>query len=228
MTGNEALALLAWGLPQDQVRDNKNALEMLAARLGEWPLLLKLVNGFLRDRTLKNRQTLDQAISGVHRRVDAKGLITFDSINADDRATTVAKTIGVSLELLPYNESARFAELAVFPEDADVPVGVTASLWAKTAGLNDVDTEDLLSRFESLSLLLFLDLDRRSFRLHDTIRSFLLDHVGKVPLAALHKTLLEAMPEIETAGDEASRRYCNVYRQMHLVEAERPIPPNDS
>jgi hypothetical protein len=41
----------------------------LAARLGEWPLLLKLVNGFLRER----RQALPVAIAAASKRLDEKG-----------------------------------------------------------------------------------------------------------------------------------------------------------
>src|SRR5208337_1727228 len=46
MTAREALQLLAWGLPQDQVATHVLELRKLVVRLGEWPLLVKLVNGF--------------------------------------------------------------------------------------------------------------------------------------------------------------------------------------
>ena len=53
MQASEALELLEWGLPKDQPASQKHALEVLAARLGKWAQLLKLVNGFLRDSVLK-------------------------------------------------------------------------------------------------------------------------------------------------------------------------------
>jgi NB-ARC domain len=67
MQGEEALALLAQGLPEDQAARQRQALEKLAARLGEWPQLLKLVNGFLRDRVVKSRQALEHSLVSVNR-----------------------------------------------------------------------------------------------------------------------------------------------------------------
>ena len=66
-----------------------------------------------------------------------------------------------------------------------------------------------LQRLQNLSLLFSLDLDRRTFRLHDTVRHFLLEKVGKDALESLHKHLLKAFDEIKTdrSADEASRRY---------------------
>ena len=170
MRGGEALMLLAWGLPEDQAAAQSKALEALAARLGEWAQLLKLVNGFLRDRVAKARQPLDQAIAGVNKRLAEKGLDAFDAHDEAERNKAIAKTIGVSLYLLSEAEGARFGELAVFPEDVDVPIGVAVALWAKTGGLDEVDTEDLIVRLESVSLLLSLDLEQRTFRFHDTGR----------------------------------------------------------
>jgi len=56
MQRNEAITLLCSGLP----RGNETDLSKLAARLGEWPLLLKLVNGALRDRVYNTGQTLEE------------------------------------------------------------------------------------------------------------------------------------------------------------------------
>ena len=78
MQASEALALLSWGLPQDQATGQGKALGALAARLGEWALLLKLVNGVLRDRVLENRQRLEQAMIAVNCRLEEKGLTAFD------------------------------------------------------------------------------------------------------------------------------------------------------
>ena len=141
MQADEAYNLLAWALPENQARAQKTALEALSYRLGEWAQLLKIVNGFLRDRALKARQQLDQAIAGVNKRLDDRGLSAFDARDETDRSKAIAKTIGVSLELLSESERARFAELAVFPEDVDVPIGIAARLWADTGGLDEVDTE---------------------------------------------------------------------------------------
>ena len=79
--------------------------------------------------------------------------------------------MGLSLDLLAADERARFAELAVFPEDVELPLRTVELLWSHTAGLDDFDTEELRRRLASLSLLLDLDLATRTFRLHDVIRT---------------------------------------------------------
>jgi hypothetical protein len=107
--------------------------------------------------------------------------------NETDRSKAVAHTIGLSLDLLDQARQARFGELGIFPEDADVPVDIVARFWAETGGLDAGETEDFLNKLSDLSLLLHLDLDRRTLRLHDIIRHFLLDQAGKERLVAEHK-----------------------------------------
>ena len=92
---------------------------------------------------MKANEPLPVAIAGANKRLDAKGLFAFDPRDESDRTHAVARTIGVSLEFLSEAERARFGELGVFPEDADI--GVIARLWAATGGLEDFETEDLVS-----------------------------------------------------------------------------------
>jgi hypothetical protein len=135
MRDNEALTLLVAGLPADQVQVKRTELTALAGRLGEWALLLKLVNGFLRDHVVKFGQLLPLAIVGVNKRLDAKGLVAFDARNEADRNKAVARTIGVSLELLDELGRGRFEELGIFPEDARIPIGIIERLWCDTGHL---------------------------------------------------------------------------------------------
>ena len=217
MRAGEALSLLSAGLPAGDVSPERAELAKLATRLGEWAQLLKIVNGFLRDRVVRAKESLSVAIAGANRRLDAKGLVAFDPRDETDRTKAVARTIGVSLELLSEPERARFVELGAFPEDAEIPVGVVARLWSATASLEDFETEDLLSRLFDLSLLLELDLGQRFFRLHDTTRYFLRDRAGKDGLVARHKqivTALEGAANAET--DTRTRRYFYLYSRNTL------------
>jgi hypothetical protein len=220
MQEHEAQALLAGGLPPEQVAALRPELGRLAARLGEWALLLKLVNAFLRDRVAK-KQALHRAIADVNVRLESKGLLAFDARNETERTKAVARAIGVSLDLLDEARQARFGELGIFPEDADVPVGIVARFWAETGGLEASETEDFLNELSDLSLLLHLDLDRRTLRLHDTIRHFLQDQAGKEQLVAEHKSLLRALDGIEGSNqvDAPTRRYHYLYLPHHLAEA---------
>jgi hypothetical protein len=157
---------------------------------------LKIVNGFLRDRVVKNREPLQKAILGANARLDAKGLVAFDPRNEADGTRAIERTIGVSLDLLDQSERARFSELGIFPEDVDILLGVAGRLWDETGGLNEFETEDVLSRLYDLSLLLNLDLNQRLLRLHDTVRHFLQDQDGKDGLIAQQKRLLLALGDI--------------------------------
>jgi WD40 repeat protein len=225
MQAQEAVALLAQGLPPVQRDAERPALLKLAARLGEWPLQLTLVNGFLRDRVLRARRPLVQAIADVDRRLDARGLTAFDASNDAARHRAVDKTLGVSLELLTAGEQVRFRELAVFPEDTDIPVGICARLWHTAGGLDEIDTEDLLQKLVGYSLLLDLNLEARTFRLHDVVRQYLLDgwrHEGPPDATAgLHARLVAAIGDLgQVAFDsDGEKRYAFEHGIRHLAAA---------
>jgi hypothetical protein len=218
MQGSEALSLLSTGLPQDQATRERASLQNLAARLGEWPLLLKIVSGFLRSRA-NGGEPLPVAVAGANKRLDAKGLVAFDPRDETQRANAVARTIGVSLDLLSGPERERFGELGVFPEDADIPIGIVARVWTATGELADFETDDLLGKLFDLSLLLERDLGEKFVRLHDTVRQFLRDRAGKERLVAQHKALAAILEGASDATDERTRRYLFRTLPYHLAEA---------
>jgi WD40 repeat protein len=223
MTGQEARELLSRGLPADQALAHSKELSDLARRLGEWAQLLKLVNGFLRERVIDSREPLRDALVDAAERLTEQGLTIFDADDQDDRTKAVARTINLSLSLLDTGQRARFAELAVFPEDADIPTAIVARLWQETASLSEGRTKDLLVKLYGLSLLLGLDLNQRTLRFHDTTRRFLQDQAGREGLVAQHKQLLKALDEIRRspeAADAPSRRYFYLHFPHHLAEAE--------
>ena len=86
---------------------------------------------------------MPRAIADANERLDAKGFVAFDPHDEGRPHKAVARTIDLSLELLTETERARFAELAVFPEDADIPIGIVARLWGddrRTGGRRDERT----------------------------------------------------------------------------------------
>jgi WD40 repeat protein len=220
MKEQEALELLTRGLPEGEVFAEHSRLRAISIRLGKWPLLLTLVNGFLRER-VRTGAPLIRSIEGVERRFEARGVVAFDATDAEARSAAVARTIWVSLELLAAADRARFLELAVFPEDADVPIGIVAQLWRMTADLDDIDTEDLLQRLFRLSLLLTLELNRMTVRLHDVVRAYLRHQVGREALTILNHNVLNALRHLERNGlkDPGERDYFYVNLPMHLGEA---------
>jgi WD40 repeat protein len=187
MRADEAVALLAHGLPAA----GGTELVALAARLGEWPMLLKLVNAALRERVLGSGQSLAAALAYVNKALDKRGLTFFDASDPGARHKAVAKTLDLSLSQLTAAEAQRFDELAVFPEDVEIPLSTLAGYWGRTGGLDDFDTESLCDRLKRRSLVLDFDPTARYVRLHDVVRQYLLARVGE-GLVVLHQTLLDA------------------------------------
>ncbi|MFB2969677.1 NB-ARC domain-containing protein [Aerosakkonema sp. BLCC-F183] len=187
MRQNEAVALLGYCLPDE----NGEEFRQLAARLGEWPLLLKLCNGVLRNRVKEQKQTLSAALAYLKKALDKKGVTAFDARNAEERYQAVRKTLEVSLQQLTDDERCRYGELAIFPEDVDIPLAVLEKLWAATGELDDFDTEELCEKLKRLSLLLNFDLNQKYIRLHDVVRQYLISE-NRDNLATLHGEFLDA------------------------------------
>ena len=148
------------------------------------------MNGQLRERVLTLHEPVAKAVDRVERALTKRGITAFDVENASQRDLAVAETLGASLAFLNESEQQRFAELAVFPEDAEVPLAVIETLWAATADLDDLDSEDLARKLFRFSLLLDLDLARRRLRLHDVVRAYLLP--ADDSLATAQGALVEA------------------------------------
>jgi hypothetical protein len=221
MQPQEAVRLLGSGLSTIPFRaDETQALAALAARLGEWALLLKLVNGVLHER-ISRGQSLGDACTYSNAALDKRGLTAFDDKNAQDRSHAVAKTLSVSLDLLSTEEKARYHELAVFPDDVDIPLVTVQRLWNATGGLDDFDTEEVCERLYRFSLLLDFDLTRRSIRLHDVIRTYLQQEMGTVELPALHAHLLDAYALTRWADLPGDEPYLWDHLAEHLVSAGR-------
>jgi WD40 repeat protein len=187
MREDEGAALLGSGLPGG----NEGGLRAMSARLGDWPLLLRLANGMLRDRVQDIAQPLSDALSYLGKALERRGLTYLDAQNAVARDQAVALTINASIDCLTSEERTRYCELAVFPEDVDIPLATLGKLWGRTGGLDEFDTEDLCDRLFRLSLLLLFDPTTRHIRLHDVIRSFLIQS-QRENMVTLHKHLLDA------------------------------------
>ncbi len=187
MHQSEAVALLGSGLPPGF----EDELSKLASRLGEWPILLKLVNRTLHHRIINIGQAIPDALSYINKALDKRGMTFFDARNATNREQAVAQTLNVSFELLTQNERTRYAELAIFPEDVNIPLSTVEKFWKYTGGLDEFDTEALCDRLNSFSLLYRFDPTRRYIRLHDVMRKYLI-HEQRDNLRVLHNSLLDA------------------------------------
>jgi len=161
---NEAIDLLCPTAPPEAI----GALTDLVQRLGKWPLLLKLTGAMLRRRERLGEELAD-ALDWVNTALNQRGVTAFDERNAEERDQAVSKTLDVSLDQLKDDERQLFAELAVFPEDVEVPLATLEVLWRK----GRFDTEEYCQQLFESGLLWSLDLISRRLRLHDVVRAYL-------------------------------------------------------
>jgi WD40 repeat protein len=217
MRPNEATSLLGFNLPSDE----SSGLQHLAQRLGEWPLLLKLVNATLRYRVHDLKQSFGKAITFVNAALDECGLIAFDQDNATERHQAVAKTLEVSLQMLDEGSRQRYFELAIFPEDVNIPLATLEKLWL-AAGYKPIHIEKLCEKLHKLSLLQHFDLSDRTIRLHDVMRQYLVQKVG-ADLPELHERFLDAYrfttPMRTWANLPVGKPYLWRYLTYHLRES---------
>jgi WD40 repeat protein len=172
----------------------------LAARLGGWPLPIKLVGSAIRQRIARGDSDA-RALEYVSKALDKKGITAFDKADTSDRADAVTLTVGASLDLLGDGEQQRCMELSIFPEDVAIPLSAVNALW----GLEEFDTEDLVRRLDDLSLLEF-DLRLGTLRMHDVLRSFLGTRLTNTQ--ALHGRLVDAWGDAYALPDAyAWRRF---------------------
>ncbi|HSE15935.1 MAG TPA: TIR domain-containing protein [Pyrinomonadaceae bacterium] len=223
MQQDEATALLAAGLDQIDLGDRtlRRELRELASRLGEWPLLLRLANSALRNAIENENQSAHDAIDWINKALRKRGLTYFDANNSEARHQAVARTIGVSLDLLSPQDRERYGELAIFPEDVEIPLATLERLWGKTGGLDDFDTRELCSRLNRFSLLWSYDANQGRIRLHDVVRKFLIEQQGD-RLPSIHKQLLQAHRDSDLsrwADTPADEPYLWDQLAYHLLEA---------
>ena len=207
----EAVRLLGAGLPAGAEAE----LRRLAERLGEWPLLLKLVNRQV-ESWLSRRLGLQDAIQRAENILSIKGLTYFDRTDASSRTRASALTLEVSLERLSQEDQERFNELAIFPEDVDVPLSVLEKLWR----LDSLDAEALAAQSFDLSLLRSFDLKSGTIRLHDVIRAYLLKR-GESQLVEWHQRLLDAFRPANGRWPDLPREESYLWNHLinHLIGA---------
>lgn len=213
---SEAIKLLGANLAE---LEDPLVLKNLAYRLGEWPLLLKLVNRYIAKKQSRGL-SLAEAIFEAEEALGSQGLTAFDSTHSGQRDEAVERTLEVSVKVLSTLEQESFFSLAVFPEDADIPLSVVANLWQcaqfKASGL-----------CESLyDLSLLLRFDRRSgadtIRLHDVFRSYLLKR-QRDNLITLHRRLLDSYEPIEGQWRLLPKEEIYIWKHLadHLLGANQ-------
>ncbi len=204
----ESFQMLAAHLPGANDPATRGKLTALADRLGHWAQMLRIANAWLRKRT-ESAEPLPRAIDRFDILLTKKGLTAFDPKDSTQRDKAISACLEPSLEEL-RDDLARFCELAILPEDEDVPLEIIANLWRQTAVLDPDDSEELFSRFESLSLLQSLDLNARTLSMHDNTLWYLRDRVGSEGRRRIHDAMVKALLD-NCNGNWKQLPQCNGY-----------------
>jgi len=192
MSHDQARELVAdgvLGLPAD-------AADRLAKLAGRWPVLLNLVNGALRRRVARG-QAPQRAAAEVAHKLAAEGPVAFDPARPTDRGRAVAATVEASLTLLDQADRERYLDLAIFPEDIDVPLTVLGLLWPGCR------VDALCEELVGLGLVADYRLDPPGPRLvvHDVMRAYLQTRRSPVEYAEVHQRLVDAAAALVPAHD---------------------------
>ncbi|MGH3694419.1 MAG: hypothetical protein ACRDRX_10630 [Pseudonocardiaceae bacterium] len=204
------------GLPADLA-------DRLVGLAGRWPVLLNLINGALRRRMARG-QRLERTVVEIADRLVADGPVAFDPTRPADRHQAVAATIAASLALVDLADRQRYLDLAIFPEDVDIPLDVLRLLWPSC------QVDALCEELVGLGLVADHRLDPPDSRLvlHDVMRAYL-QTCRRVPEhAQVHRRLTAAavdlLPAFEDTGAPwwllpAHAGYLWRYLPYHLHQA---------
>jgi WD40 repeat protein len=177
--------------------------DRLATVAGRWPVLLNLVNGVLRRRVARG-QPPQQAALEIERLLTAHGPSALDPARPNDRSQAVAATVDASLTLLDPDDRHRYLDLAIFPEDVDIPMDVLTLLWP------DCRADAVGEEFARLGLVADVRLDPPGPRLvvHDVLRAYLRSRRNAEDRATVHRRLVDAATGLLPAGgnDDGSPR----------------------
>jgi hypothetical protein len=133
-----------------------------------WAQGLAIVNGYLREQC-KRRMPLADALSKTSDAVNTQGLAALEPLDKSDHTQTVSRTVDLSLSLLDAGSCQRFLELAIFPEDVDIPIALIEAWWGARHCLSAQAVEKFLFYLDDVSLLQQIDLEKQTIRLHDNI-----------------------------------------------------------
>ncbi len=219
MSPEESVQLLyaQMGTPAEFQRHEKAFYE-LARRLKEWPLLLALANGILRNRVKRHQQAIADALRYLNHALDKRGLVAFDPSQPQERHQAIGLTLEVSFALLSHEEHARYLKLAIFPENIPLPFAVIHRLWRTVAELEELDTEETCLKLYELSLLRSCDLIGRQAQLHDVIRSYLRIKTGR-DLSVFQQQFLNTYGLTRWADLPVDEAYLWKYLIPHLIES---------
>ncbi|GHO96591.1 hypothetical protein KSF_066390 [Reticulibacter mediterranei] len=221
MKPEESVQLLYAHLgPQEEFGRYEKMFYLLARRLKDWPLLLSLANGILRNRVRRAGMTIVNALTYLNHALDARGLVAFDAHQSRARDQAVALTLDVSFALLSETDYKRYLKLAIFPENISIPFDAIHRLWQTVSDFDELDTVEVCFQLYELSLLRFFNLAERYVQLHDVIRSYLYLKLGD-DVSLFQVQFLDTFRVKHWADLPDDEIYLWRYLIHHLVESQQ-------
>jgi WD40 repeat protein len=134
---------------------------------------------------------------------------------------SIFSSLRLSTDALTEFERDRYFEMAVFPEDADVPVGAICTLWRHTGRMETDASRDLLRRLHRKALLTLHD-DGTGISFHDLQHDFL--RLNITSLVDGHGALVDAYRAVTPSGwaSGPDDGYFFQHLPQHLDDADRP------
>jgi WD40 repeat protein len=146
-------------------------------------------------------------------------LLTKDEANTienQDEREAIATTLRLSFELLNQENYTRYSQLAIFPENVEIPLYIVQRLWQ----LSQFKTQKMCEQFANLSLLLDFNLVKKSIRLHEIILEYLRAKHSR-DLVQTHNQLLGSYRLKKWADLPTHDWYMWDYLAYHSFQAQR-------
>lgn len=165
-------------------------LTQLAGRLNEWPILLTLVNGYLRARLQTDQAekgaSPEDVIHGAAQLLQKNGLNeTWAIDNLLQRQKAINAVMETCLDPLPEEIRQRFYALVVFPLEEEIPLAAVSALW----GCSSEETFPIAERLARHELI-SLDPAAWTIHLHPLVDEYISDHLRVGVVADLHRGLV--------------------------------------
>ena len=179
LSPDQALSLLAdWA--RQPVASLPSTAREVARECGYLPLALAMVGAFVRQ----NPESWERALH----RLQSADLAKLRRLFPGYDHPTLLAALEVSVQALPEDARSRYLDLAVFPEEAAIPIPILHAFW-QPLGLDEDDVADLAETVVNRSLARRDEAGR--LRLHDLQHDYLRACAG-VNLPALHRRFLLA------------------------------------
>ncbi|WTZ46425.1 NB-ARC domain-containing protein [Streptomyces sp. NBC_01390] len=226
MTVEQARQLLTHRLP---TLPEPKVVEQLVKATGRWALLLSIANKLLFDQTGTGADATVAARDLLQRLSTAGPAFqdtdddTLDLSDPAQRNTAIRASIRAATTLLQREHAERrFSELGIFAEDESIPMGLVATLWEATGGLDETAVRSLCKQMADLSLIgIDTAVPGGAVALHDVVRDYLRTELGEEGCQTVNRELLNAVAASLPPPEDGQVPWWQVqhgYLLDHLIE----------